>query len=142
MYRSEDLRLYFRAVGEPKVRVHFTPAIFRRKNKSGAEDSVSSRCARQSVAALTVRRDCHSLPLPSLKHSRQSSQTRFARISPCFNLVLGQKLSSTLFSLVTLRVRPPTHKKHGMSEWTFRVFWQGRKEIGRASCRDRVFTAV
>ena len=34
VYRSEDLRLYFRAVGEPKVRVHFTPAIFRRKNKS------------------------------------------------------------------------------------------------------------
>ena len=64
VYRSEDLRLYFRAVGEPKVRVHFTPAIFQRKNKSGAEDSVSSRCARQSVAALTVRRDCHSLPLP------------------------------------------------------------------------------
>ena len=41
--------------------------------------------------------------LPSLKHSPNPSQAPLARISPCFNLILGQKLSSTVFSLVTLQ---------------------------------------
>ena len=85
MYQCDGFRLYFRAVGEPKVRVR--QHLPMRWGGGLGLLALRSSGSRGSDSPP----DCHSLPLP---------------------------FESAL----------PRTKKHGMPEWTFRVFWQGRKD--------------